>query len=51
MGYFLLFIGGDKDMFEKEFVQVFNNLNENESLQVGQEFLSWVLSESEADKS
>ncbi|WP_429960968.1 hypothetical protein [Enterococcus sp. AZ012] len=47
--YYLL--EGDKDMFEKEFIQVFNNLNENESLQVGQEFLSWVLSESEADKS
>lgn len=46
--YYLL--EGDKDMFEKEFIQVFNNLNENESLQVGQEFLSWVLSESEADK-
>lgn len=47
--YYLL--EGDKDMFEKEFIQVFNNLNENESLQVGQEFLSWVLSESEDDKS
>lgn len=38
-------------MFEKEYIQVFNNLNENESLQVGQEFLSWVLSEREDDKS
>lgn len=47
--YYLL--EGDRDMFEKEFIQVFNNLNENESLQVGQEFLSWVLSEREADKS
>ncbi|WP_429960883.1 hypothetical protein [Enterococcus sp. AZ012] len=47
--YYLL--EGDKDMFEEEFIQAFNNLSENESLQVGHEFLSWVLSESEADKS
>lgn len=47
--YYLL--EGDKDMFEEEFIQAFNNLSENESLQVAQMFLSWVLSEREADKS
>lgn len=46
--YYLL--EGDKDMFEEEFIQVFNTLSETESLQVAQRFLSWVLSESEAEK-